>query len=617
MREAEAKVGNYRWIAQAWAEFAEALQKAGDNEAQIKQICEAEIASWRARETMQKENSLKTPMTKMRNLLKNFPYTERNSWLNPKTGEREHLARKYLNFSTEEWARINVPSEQSSEERSAHQLFLEDPDRIAAVAAQLLESKRWDEIVVGLAAATGRRLTEVLKTGEFFPSTRYTVMFAGQLKRRDKILAPYEIPTLVDASLVLQAWERLRTLVDCSQLSVEQVSHDYSPKVRATANSWFQDLIPTPKKHKDVYTHLCRSVYGCIAVFWFCPPRLSHITYLATIMGHYWVLDAETEKVKRDRVASLRYDDYKIGDEAIYRAKGRRQGVKLEEPGVSVLKAFQSAPAEPVLAEGELPVSNDHALTLTDAKKHSIIRVSQHTRQLFDAVAKELKTGGLDDTLQELLVRSNFYNQLAAALEPLGKQLGTTHPIDTVVAIQKQGLAGAKKRGRKKSPEAQELQELEGILHRLRQSGTENPVAYIKSLLEKDANFRAGLAKRQVRVDVKSLSLAQLRDIKLEEAANERFRRAVDAIMQHNVAFAAEPLKQWYINAGSVRTLVGGRHPAVKAYLASREEEIARHHQQYGITEIYNRKPPAMSIKKMIKLEGQDDGPMEKAEEEA
>lgn len=606
-----------QWLAERWEEFFPAIEAAGGDEARIAQVCQDEIANWRARPQMKNISSLRTPMTDTRNRIKKtLPLTDSNSWVNPRTHLREHLALKYLNFTVEEWAEMNASSGERFQQRLEDQQFFQDPEKIVAVAVKLLKSDQWTDLVVGLAVLTGRRLAEVLKTGKFYPCTRYTVTFAGQLKRKDKVLDPYEIPVLCEATQVLDACERLRGLLDCSALEVEQISQEYSPAVRETANRWFRDLIPVRAGHDDLYTHLFRTIYGRIALHWYCPPRVNELQYLATIQGHYWVLNAESPEAQRHYVTSLHYNDYRIAS-----PDGNidgRQGIKLGEPGVSVLAAFQPrvAPAPAVSVE---PIPEGEGLSMTEAKKHSIIRVTQQTRLLFDATAEELKTGGLDDTLQELLVRSNLYNQLAAALEPLGKLLGTAHPVETVVAIQKVGLAATpekKKRGGKKSPEAQDLEEMERILLGLRQSGTANPVAYIGSLLEKDANFRAGLAKRHSNVDYQSLSLEQLARTKTEDAANERFRRAVDAIMQHNAAVAAEPLKQWYINAGSVRELVGGRHPAVKAYLESRAEEIEKHHQQYKITPVYNRKPPAMAIGTMIRLAGQGDGLVAVANEE-
>ena len=601
-----------QWLAELWEEFFPAIEAAGDDEARIAQICQDEIANWRSRPQMKNISSLRTPMTETRNRIKKtLPLTEGNSWLNPRTHLREHLSLKYLNFTVEEWAQMNASSGKSFQQRLEEQQFFRDPEQIVAVAVKLLKSNQWTDLVVGLAALTGRRLAEVLKTGKIYPCTPYTVMFAGQLKRKDKVLDPYEIPVLYEASLVLDAWERLRGLLDCSTLEVEQISHDYSPAAREAANRWFRDLVPVRAGHDDLYTHLFRTIYGRIALFYFCPPRVNELQYLATIQGHYWVLNADTEETQRHYITSLHYNDYRIASQ-----DGNidgRQGIKLGEPGVSVLAAFQpriaSAPVASIepMPEGEL--------SMHDSKKHSIIRVTQRTRLLFDDAAKELNTTSLDDTLQELLVRSSLYNQLVTTLEPLGKILGTAHPIETVVALRKQGVAAApaKKTGSKR---AAEQRELEAFVTGLHQGGTGNPLEYLRGLVEKDANFHAGLAKRHANVDYQSLSLEQLGRTKTEEAAHERFRRAVDAILAHNAAVVAEPLKQWYINAGSVRELVGGRHPAVKAYLESRADEIAKHHQTYGITPVYNRKPPAMAIGTMIKLEVQGDGLVVVANEE-
>lgn len=38
-----------------------------------------------------------------------IPVTAENGWVNPKSGLLEHLALKYLNFSTEEWMQMNMP----------------------------------------------------------------------------------------------------------------------------------------------------------------------------------------------------------------------------------------------------------------------------------------------------------------------------------------------------------------------------------------------------------------------------------------------------------------------------------------------------------------------------
>jgi hypothetical protein len=83
--------------------------------------------------------------------------------------------------------------------------------------------------------------------------------------------------------------------------------------------------------------------------------------------------------------------------------------------------------------------------------------------------------------------------------------------------------------------------------------------------------------------------MAKLDGIKSTEAATERFRRAVDAIIAHNNA-QNDPLHLWYINAAAVRDLVGGRNDSVQDYLETRKSELDAHHEQYHLTARQNRK---------------------------
>ena len=269
-----------RWLTVRWEELIPALEAAGDDETQIEQICQNEISLWRARPSIKEESSLRVPLSATRTHLKEVfreKLTDRNTWFNPREQAREHLSLKYLNFSDEEWAALGASSSAALQERLEDQQFFRDPDGLVALAVQLLKSDRWDDIVVGLAVVTGRRHTEVLKTAMFYPNTRYTLTFAGQLKRRDKMLDPYEIPVLCEASLAFDAWQRLRKMLDCTQLSVEEVSQQYGLPVRSAAKHAFGDLVPVRAGHDDVYTHLFRTIYGRIAVLYYCPPKVKDL----------------------------------------------------------------------------------------------------------------------------------------------------------------------------------------------------------------------------------------------------------------------------------------------------------------------------------------------------
>jgi hypothetical protein len=86
------------------------------------------------------------------------------------------------------------------------------------------------------------------------------------------------------------------------------------------------------------------------------------------------------------------------------------------------------------------------------------------------------------------------------------------------------------------------------------------------------------------------MSLTDLAKTKTTEAANERFMRAVAAIMAFNAA-ASVPEQRWYINAKVVTDLVGGKPSLAGAYLDDRQEGLDAHHKLYNLTSAYNRRP--------------------------
>jgi hypothetical protein len=82
------------------------------------------------------------------------------------TGEREHLGLRYMTFSQQECSDACLDGGGEARRLEGQQL-LDDPDAIVQRAASLLQSQRWEDITVGLAAVTGRRLTELLKPPSF------------------------------------------------------------------------------------------------------------------------------------------------------------------------------------------------------------------------------------------------------------------------------------------------------------------------------------------------------------------------------------------------------------------------------------------------------------------
>lgn len=608
-----------QWLAVRMEAFVAAVMPLGmEQELAITELCAREIAAWRARPTMKVQASLKVPMTDARNLLRvRLAVTEQNSWLNPRTAQREHLALKYLNFTDDEWREINASSEKALRERREHPGFVPDPEAVVAKAASLLESSYWQDVALGLSVLTGRRVTEILKTGSLHPQTDWTVKFEGQLKKRNEVLPPYEIPTLLRADLVLAAWHRLRDVLDCSALTKEEVDARYAPEVRAVATRHFGVLVPTRVGHEEqLYTHLFRCIYGQVAKLYFCPDTTPYFDYMAEIYGHYWYKDELDPQKKMNFSSTIHYMDYLIG--AGPGQVDLRQGIKLGEPGVVVLKAFGSKPS--TRKEGKAMAETDEKMSTTEpAKKSSLFRCTQATKTRGKQMIadRELRGKQVEDLfLNQVFDQATLYEQMQKLLAPFAE----TPEAESVTTLH-QVLASLEQPAVRQRLVGEHLQrrwgisleDLDRVFTQAQSAGHEKPLAYLEQELGKQGNQREGARKRMEaldQLDYPSLPFEQLENLKSPEAAEERTRRAVQAVMAHNQQ--ADRLALWYINIQAIMDLVGGSSPLIKAYLAAHAQEIEAHHLQYDIHPRFNQK--ALPIAEMVHIPGQNMTPQQRKE---
>jgi hypothetical protein len=595
------------WLQQRWVVLIPALAALSvDQEEQVAQICADEIAAWKARPSMKSLSSLKEPMTDTRNAIRTqIALTDSNAYVNPRSQEREHIALKYLNYSESEWAEMNRQSEQRYHERLENQQILDRPHEIVAKADALLSSNDWTEVVVGLAVVTGRRLAEILKVGELYPKSRYTVIFSGQLKRKDEILKPYEIPVLVEASHVLAAWSRLRTMIDCSAMETEAIGKAYGTEIGAAAERHFADLVPVRDGREKLFAHLFRAVYPRLAIFYFCPVAVTDIAYVSTILGHYWSAGANEEQ-QRNYQSSLHYNDYRVGDGA-GNIDGR-QGTRLGEAGVEVLEVFKPKPV--AVGSSKKEQKKVDLLGLEKKKDHSATRLSQETKSRLDQVQQDLKVRTQDEAMSAAIDSHYVLQQIIQLVKPLYEQLGADNPVSAVQALLGEG--GAVQVDQRLGEQFQtNLVEVVGVLSDAA-AESEKPAEYLRSLLSAKRDFRKSYEKRHQGKDYSTLPLSELRNTKTPGAAQERFKRAADAIIAYNDQ-AAMPELRWYINAAVVTDLVGGRPSDAKAYLDTRQD-VEAHHQKHNLTPGYNRRP--ISIKERITVPELPEGAAGSAEPE-
>jgi hypothetical protein len=551
-----------KWLQLRWETLFPALL-AATAEDEIQRICEAEIAAWRARPEIKSESTLRNPMDLSRKEIKARL-----------EGDQQTLALKHLAFSREWYIQQNAGSREKLAERHENQQFLQDPQAIVTKAEQLLASEQWPDLAVALAVTTGRRLGEVLRTGVFAYKTMYSVTFSGVLKRREIDLTPFEIPTLVGSQAVIDAVTRLREYLPIAEEEdIHDVTRKHSPIVKEAADRHFAELVPVREGRTSLYSHLMRSVYGRIAVFWFAPPKVSAMHYMATIFGHFEFEDLETEDLRQNYTSNAHYADYVIADK-----EGNidgRQGLKLGQAGVELLERFK-------------PKSRRKSMT-TDT-----------------ATAAETKPKGKN---YPVTVDQDAYNRVVGLRTKLGhKTYAQTlnYLLDALEAAEKQQAEAEKQQQDEAKPEetdqpAVAIAEVElvperlsdaetaAVIHEAMQVSGKDFPAFLAEALSKEAKFQISLSKRHAGLDFTTMTTSKLSKTRHPDAARERVRRAIAAIAAYNDAVQSGN-DRWFINPTIIQQLVGVRFELIAEYCAEHSEEIETLNEKHELSKRHNHK---------------------------
>jgi Telomere resolvase ResT/TelK catalytic domain len=529
----------YQWLTKRWPDLFSALEQAETEEA-IKQICEAEIQAWRdERPGLKSEYSLSRPLTDTCTEIK-----KRMS------GIQRQFALQYMTFSTEKWSDLNDGTRARLEQRLEHQKLLMEPDKIVAVATELLSSEEWPELVVGLAATTGRRLIELLQVGQFEVRTTYSVTFSGQAKRKDDDELPlYEIPTLCPSSLVLDAFNRLRLLLDTTGLEKREVSQRYGPAAREAARAHFGTLIPAREGKADIINHTFRTVYSRIAVRYYCPPTIADVHFMATIQGHYDKLQESDEK-RRSYESNPYYQEYKIGssDNNI----DGRQGLHLGHKGVELLEVFKPKPRK----EKAMTTPTQQAQSEKKRGNNRPVNIPVDLFNRYDALHVRLGHKRQDETMALLL---DSYEEKETA------QIAVTLTLEVILGDELAALA------RSSMEEGESVQD------------------FLKRAVTRMTNFQAGLKKRYSGTDFTKMSNAELMKQKDKEASFERVRRAISAIALFNDTTEVDE-RRWFINVRVTQLVCGARFDNVSEYFKLHKPEIDALNAKHQLTQKSNSK---------------------------
>jgi hypothetical protein len=470
---------------------------------------------------------------------------------------------------------MKKPSLMKHHERQKKQQFIVEPYEIITRAEEMLLSDDWADITAGLALLTGRRLTEICKHGNIQPKSLYSVLFSGQLKSDLDEVAEYEIPTLIEADRVLAAWQKLRTLRDFSDIASDSIHSSFGRLVKEVVIRILGDLIPPPDGRSTVYTHLGRGVYPRLSILFFLPRHVSQVAYVAHLLG---LSKEEAGEVVPNYDTALYYMRYKIVDDA--GVVDGREGIRSSDAGVEVLDVFKLSPQESkmlypqerkvqVMAEmAEIETTETDEIDETEQVSGSPgkLRVKHPTKTEFEAEQKMM--GGKMSADEAVLrmtrdhkIYREYVSQLSewkvsmdAILELLAEASDVALNDETVLDCLSAALAD-KRRFRES--------------YKNRFDGS------------KDQDFSA--------MTLEELKHARGVDANGVDASHARWKRGVDLIIEYNNKIAIPELR-WFINATTVKQLIGGKGTEIKKYLESHHlDAINAHHEKHGLKSSNNR----------------------------
>ncbi len=225
----------------------------------------------------------------------------------------KHLFFKYGSLTPSEWEERNRSEKVTNRLENWQTIPVK---QYLEVTGKLLLSNDTRELVVGLIAATGRRVVEAWLTAKFkeIPEKEYAVMFSGQAKKRGKEVT-YEIPVLFPAKFIVRRLNYLRKQAECKELKKLSRAEVDSLKNSVTNKIVREIFNPFMPKRFNEITNNCkalRAAYACLAVNRDdrkTPPAYQMLSY-AKILGHMQNNEDKNDKNLTYMVTSLGYGDY-------------------------------------------------------------------------------------------------------------------------------------------------------------------------------------------------------------------------------------------------------------------------------------------------------------------
>lgn len=470
-------------------------------------------------------NAATTHMSQIRNAIKSWQQsidlTESNSYPQ-KTKDgivNQHFALLFMNYSKEEHEKRMQLTKEKKDNQRRNLEPINCLDKYQETIETLLESHDYRELAVGLIAATGRRISEILSTAVFTQIGQFEVGFEGQLKAKGE-RKEYPAFTLVESAKVIDGVLRLRRMPEIKEMK-QWVLFEIDSGKNSTTNTkvreFFAHLINPPCGEENLSSKNLRAAYAAIAIYLFCPGKHSESLFIKERLGH-----------TGDATAS-NYEDYQVVD-----TNGNQlpRGVWVER--------IKEEPSQPKQIEsnvrlritaGAKEVINDQAfLTYPDqlSRVEELIRLAR--------IGKQYEEG--------LLVKEVI--KVVEVEKPVEVIKEVVKEVERIVEKPLEVIRQAKR-------------ELEGV----EQVEEVSPVESVKPVEE----------VKPVSSRFEEMSNEELRGCQAPGSALEKIRRSVRAIKVYNEQ-QAEKKAQWAINVSTLEDLSGCHSKAVKDYLESDEGRL-------------------------------------------
>ncbi|NEP18834.1 MAG: hypothetical protein F6J97_18360 [Leptolyngbya sp. SIO4C1] len=200
---------------------------------------------------------------------------------------RQHRALVFMNYDSGfHEQRQSATKAKTKQQRRNRVPFKPFPLIEAAEAA--IGSTDYREIAAGIIAVTGRRPTEILKSGEFKIVSKYQVEFSGQLKAKGQTEA-YQIYSLVPANLLIDAFTTLRRDADVRELQElenTKVDSQRNSTLNRAIGRIFSEVLQPPVGEKFLSAKNLRAAYTNAAYHLFGLPSESIGSFAEDYLGH-------------------------------------------------------------------------------------------------------------------------------------------------------------------------------------------------------------------------------------------------------------------------------------------------------------------------------------------